>query len=58
MAQITCNLFNKTFTVKKICKVCDMPKTANYFTTAYALDGLYDIWRTDSGILYSKPIRS
>lgn len=57
MKQITCALFNKTFFVKKICKVADMPKSAQYNCTAYANEGLYDIWRTDAGVLYSKPLR-
>lgn len=59
MIQITCTLTNKALTVKKICKVCDMPKSSNYWTTFYSgKEGMYDIWRTDSGILYSKPLRN
>lgn len=48
-----CTLLKKEYKVKKICKVSDMPKNANYYTTAYTDNGVVNIYRTDAGILYS-----
>jgi len=57
MLQITCTIANKTFNIKKICKVCDMPKSCRNYWTAFTPAGMYDIWITDNGVLYSKPLR-
>ena len=58
MNLIKCNVSTKEFNVKKICKFCDMPKNANMYWSAYTNEGIYDIYRTDSGVLYSKPLRT
>lgn len=58
MIEVNCNISKRTFQVKKICKVSEMPQSANYFFTAFTTEGIYDIWRTDAGIFYSKPLNT
>ena len=57
MTTIIDNINVRTFKVKKVCKISEMPKTVQYYWTAYTINGIYDIYRTDSGVLYSKPVR-
>ena len=56
---IICRVANQSFEVKKICKVCDMPKTAQHYWTVFLFNGnMQDIYRTDSGILYATQERN
>ncbi len=44
----------KTYHVKKVCKVAEMPKNARYHDTIYLFNkSCQDIYRTDSGIFYA-----
>lgn len=55
MKTLVCNVLKRQYTVKKICKRSEMPNSADYYYTAYCLDGMtYDIYRTPAGILYAK----
>jgi hypothetical protein len=53
--ELNCELSNKVYIVKKICKITDMPKNASYFDTIYYNKESQSIYRTDSGIYYAKP---
>lgn len=54
MIQINCQLFKKTFEVKKVCKVSEMPKSAQFYFTAYFDKQSQEIYRTPNGVLYAK----
>lgn len=58
MTIITCNVAKVEFKVKKICKVSEMPKSATQYWSAFNDTGIYDIYRTDAGVLYSKPAKT
>lgn len=58
MQTLICNLSklakrDKKYSIKKICKVSEMPKNANYFDTIYQVDKVYNIYMTISGIYYA-----
>lgn len=57
MPTIIDTISRQTFKVKKVCKIVEMPKSATPYWTAFTPNGLYDIYRTDTGVLYSKPVR-
>lgn len=53
-AILKCQLTGKTYNVKKVCKIQDMPKSANYWDTIYIDRYSQDIYKTDSFIFYAK----
>jgi hypothetical protein len=54
MITIHCELMNKDYQVKKVCKISEMPKNARFFNTAFFNKQSQDIYRTDGGIFYAK----
>ena len=54
MVTIHCELSEKTYLVKKVCKILEMPQTAQYYNTCYFNGQSQDIYRTDAGVLYAK----
>jgi len=54
MITLTCQLMQREFKVKKVCRISEMPQNARYFNTIYFDKQSQDIYRTDAGILYAK----
>jgi len=57
MMKIKCNVLKKEFNIKKICHISEMPKNAKTFWSVYTDTGVYEIYKTAAGVLYSKPLR-
>jgi hypothetical protein len=59
--ELTCNLSvlakcPKTYVIRAICKVSEMPKNARYYDTIYPANPpqtIQNIYRTDAGIFYA-----
>ena len=54
MKTLTCQLMQREYKVKKVCKISEMPQNAKYFNTIYFDKQCQQIYRTDSGILYAR----
>lgn len=46
MATITCTVQNRSFNVKKVCKVSEMPKNATFYFTCFTPQGVVNIYAT------------
>lgn len=57
MATITCTVQNRSFNVKKICKVSEMPKNATAYFTCFTPHGIVEIYATPSFIYYATPAK-